>query len=63
MIMGPKKEFSFRFEKKGDFNYYCELHPTMMGKVTVNKMRAQAHFFHFSFCFAHKRPNSYSHFC
>lgn len=34
-IMGPKKEFSFKFEKKGNFNYYCELHPTMTGKVTV----------------------------
>jgi len=34
-IMGPKKEFSFKFEKKRTFKYYCELHPTMTGKVTV----------------------------
>lgn len=34
-IIGPKKTFSFTFDKAGTFNYYCELHPTMVGKVTV----------------------------
>lgn len=34
-IMGPKKEFSFKFDKKGTYDYYCALHPTMVGKVIV----------------------------
>ncbi|WP_337863121.1 plastocyanin/azurin family copper-binding protein [Nitrososphaera sp.] len=34
-IMGPKKEFSFKFDKKGTYDYYCQLHPTMVGKVVV----------------------------
>lgn len=34
-IMAPKKEFKFEFEKAGTFNYYCMLHPAMVGKVTV----------------------------
>lgn len=32
-IMGP--EFSFKFDKKGSYDYFCMLHPTMVGKVTV----------------------------
>jgi plastocyanin len=35
-ILGPKKEFSFKFDKKGTFDYFCMLHPTMVGKVTVS---------------------------
>ena len=31
--MAQKKEFEF--EKAGTFNYYCQLHPTMAGSVTV----------------------------
>jgi plastocyanin len=34
-IMAPKKEFSFKFDKKGTYDYFCMLHPTMVGKVTV----------------------------
>lgn len=34
-IMGPKKEFSFKFDKKGTYDYFCMLHPTMVGKITV----------------------------
>ena len=34
-LMAPKKEFKFDFEKVGTFNYYCQLHPTMVGTVTV----------------------------
>ena len=34
-IIGPKKEFSFKFEKKRSFDYYSMLHPAMAGKVTV----------------------------
>jgi plastocyanin len=33
--LAPKKEFSFKFDKKGTFDYFCMLHPTMVGKVTV----------------------------
>jgi plastocyanin len=33
--LAPKKEFSFKFDKKGTFDYFCTLHPTMVGKVTV----------------------------
>jgi plastocyanin len=35
-ILGPKKEFSFKFDKKGTFDYFCQLHPTMVGKVAVS---------------------------
>ena len=34
-LMAPKKEFKFEFEKAGTFNYYCQLHPAMVGTVTV----------------------------
>jgi plastocyanin len=33
--LGPNKEFSFKFDKKGTFDYFCGLHPNMVGKVTV----------------------------
>lgn len=33
--LAPKKEYSFKFDKKGTFDYFCMLHPTMVGKVTV----------------------------
>jgi plastocyanin len=29
------KTFSHKFEKAGEFPYFCELHPTMIGKVVV----------------------------
>jgi plastocyanin len=30
-------EFSFTFEKPGDYAYICGLHPFMQGKITVTK--------------------------
>jgi plastocyanin len=33
--MSPKKEFSFKFEKAGTYDYFCQLHPAMVGKVVV----------------------------
>jgi plastocyanin len=33
--MGPKKRFSHTFEDTGEFRYFCELHPNMVGTVTV----------------------------
>lgn len=31
----PGKTFSYKFEKSGDFHYYCRLHPWMEGTVIV----------------------------
>jgi plastocyanin len=33
--IAPKKSFSFKFDKAGTYDYYCALHPAMVGKVTV----------------------------
>jgi plastocyanin len=30
------KTYSHQFTKAGDFPYFCELHPAMIGKVTVS---------------------------
>lgn len=30
------KEFSHTFTKAGEFPYFCQLHPTMVGKVVVS---------------------------
>ena len=35
-ILGPKKTFSYVFEEAGDYDYFCQLHPFMTGKVTVS---------------------------
>lgn len=34
-LLAPKKTFSHTFDKAGDIAYYCTLHPTMVGMVTV----------------------------
>jgi nitrite reductase (NO-forming) len=34
-IIAPKATFEHTFDTAGDFNYYCNLHPFMTGKVTV----------------------------
>ena len=34
-IIAPKATFENTFDKAGEFNYYCNLHPFMTGKVTV----------------------------
>lgn len=31
----PGEEFSFVFTKKGEYNYYCEIHPSMTGKIII----------------------------
>jgi plastocyanin len=37
-IIGPKgKVFSFKFDKQGSFRYFCTVHPTMIGKVSVTE--------------------------
>ncbi|HET7644832.1 MAG TPA: plastocyanin/azurin family copper-binding protein [Nitrososphaeraceae archaeon] len=34
-IIAPNATFENKFDTAGDFNYYCNLHPFMTGKVTV----------------------------
>ena len=34
-IMAPLQTFSYKFEKNGDYDYFCTLHPFMIGKVVV----------------------------
>jgi plastocyanin len=34
-IIEPGQSFNHTFEKTGTFQYYCELHPSMVGKVNV----------------------------
>ena len=33
--LDPQQKFSFVFEEKGTFDYFCTLHPWMAGKVVV----------------------------
>lgn len=34
-LLSPGEEYSFTFEGAGAFDYYCQLHPNMTGRVTV----------------------------
>lgn len=34
-VMGPNEEFEFTFEEQGTFDYYCKIHPVMVGSVVV----------------------------
>jgi plastocyanin len=34
-IVAPGGTFEYKFEKVGTFDYYCKLHPNMVGKVVV----------------------------
>ena len=34
--LGPGKSFTFTFATTGSYSYYCSIHPTMTGSVTVN---------------------------
>lgn len=34
-VMGPDEEFEFTFETTGRFEYYCKIHPAMVGNVVV----------------------------
>jgi plastocyanin len=33
--LGPHRAFSHVFDKAGEFDYFCEIHPNMVGKVVV----------------------------
>ncbi|WP_428325257.1 cupredoxin domain-containing protein [Nitrosopumilus sp.] len=34
-VMGAGEKFSFKFEENGIYDYYCTLHPWMIGSITV----------------------------
>jgi plastocyanin len=34
-ILGPGKTFAHTFDKPGSTQYYCTLHPTMLGEVII----------------------------
>ena len=36
-LINPGKSWSFVFKKAGSYNYYCVIHPNMIGKVIVKK--------------------------
>lgn len=33
--IGPLQTFSYKFTEKGEYRYYCTIHPFMKGKITV----------------------------
>ena len=35
-ILSPKATFDFKFDQAGEYDYYCTLHPQMLGKVIVS---------------------------
>jgi plastocyanin len=35
-LLAPKQTFQHKFTTAGDFPYFCQLHPTMIGKVVVS---------------------------
>jgi plastocyanin len=34
-VMGPDEEFAFTFQAPGTFDYFCAIHPMMVGTVLV----------------------------
>jgi len=34
-LIMPSKTYSHKFMNPGEFSYFCRVHPTMVGKVTV----------------------------
>ena len=34
--LDTEDKFSFTFDKAGTFEYFCSLHPQMIGKIIVN---------------------------
>jgi len=34
-LLNPNKEFKFKFDKAGTYDYFCQLHPAMVGEVIV----------------------------
>lgn len=36
-LMGKEQSFSYTFDKAGEYSYFCEPHPTMVGTVVVTE--------------------------
>jgi plastocyanin len=34
-VLTPQDTFEFAFDKAGTFDYYCALHPSMVGRIVV----------------------------
>ncbi|MBI2152036.1 cupredoxin family copper-binding protein [Candidatus Woesearchaeota archaeon] len=34
-LLAQEKSWSYKFEKSGEYGYYCQPHPSMKGKVIV----------------------------
>ena len=34
-LIGPKQTFTQTFKSTGEFSYFCQIHPTMVGKISV----------------------------
>jgi plastocyanin len=34
-LIGPKQSFTQTFKSTGEFSYFCQIHPTMVGKISV----------------------------
>lgn len=35
--MEKNKEWSKKFDQEGEYDYYCDFHPTMKGKIIIEK--------------------------
>ena len=33
--ISPNETFKYTFERLGEFEYYCKIHPSMVGKITI----------------------------
>jgi hypothetical protein len=33
--ISPNETFEYTFDQPGDFEYYCKIHPSMVGKITI----------------------------
>jgi plastocyanin len=57
-ILAPNKTFAHTFDKSGDFSYYCMLHPSMVGKVSVTETMVAKRIFNCPACITSKTLTS-----